>query len=148
MPAVKLLLNRRKKRTSSQLTGRETNQPATAVATAAAMGPAQSAFSNGMAGKGCRSNAFVSCGPRNSQPSQPKTSGNAKRGKGGSLCLSRGFRSNAVSAGLSVSELKAEIIVLTAIVSANCRKNWPVIPEINAHGTNTALSTRPTAITG
>ena len=40
------------------------------------------------------------------------------------------------------------MIVETAIVSANCRKNCPVMPLMNAHGTNTALSTRPTAITG
>ena len=44
--------------------------------------------------------------------------------------------------------LKAEMIVDTAIVSANCRKKWPVMPLMNAHGTNTADSTRPTAITG
>ena len=34
----------------------------------------------------------------------------------------------AVSAGLSVSELNAEMIVETAIVTANCRKNCPVMP--------------------
>ena len=40
------------------------------------------------------------------------------------------------------------MIVETAMVKANCRKNCPVMPLMNAHGTNTALSTRPTAITG
>ena len=40
------------------------------------------------------------------------------------------------------------MIVETAIVRANWRKNCPVMPLMNAHGTNTALSTRPTAITG
>ncbi|OAD18807.1 hypothetical protein THIOM_005586 [Candidatus Thiomargarita nelsonii] len=46
------------------------------------------------------------------------------------------------SAGLRVSELKAEMIVATAIVSANWRKNCPVIPPMNAVGMNTALSTK------
>ena len=44
----------------------------------------------------------------------------------------------AARAGLSVSELSAERTVETAIVTANWRKNWPVIPLMNAHGTNTA----------
>ena len=51
-------------------------------------------------------------------------------------------------AGLSVSELIAEKTVETAIVTANWRKNWPVIPLMNAHGTNTAQSTSATAMTG
>ena len=50
--------------------------------------------------------------------------------------------------GLSVSELKAEITVETAMVTANWRKNWPVMPLMKAQGTNTAHSTRATAITG
>ena len=54
----------------------------------------------------------------------------------------------AARAGLSVSELKAEITVETAMVRANWRKNWPVMPLMKAHGTNTADSTRATAITG
>ena len=49
----------------------------------------------------------------------------------------------AASAGLSVSELNAEMTVETAIVTANWRKNCPVMPLMNAHGTNTAHSTRP-----
>ena len=49
----------------------------------------------------------------------------------------------AARAGLSVSELKAEITVETAMVTANWRKNCPVMPPRNAHGTNTANSTRP-----
>src|SRR5580765_2123072 len=40
------------------------------------------------------------------------------------------------------------MIVEAAIVKANCLKNWPVIPEINAQGTNTAQSTAEIAITG
>ncbi len=56
--------------------------------------------------------------------------------------------SRAVNAGLSVSELNAEMSVETAMVMANWRKKWPVMPLMKAHGTNTALSTRPTAMTG
>ena len=52
----------------------------------------------------------------------------------------------AARAGLSVSELNAEMTVETAMVTANWRKNWPVMPLMNAHGTNTAHSTRATAI--
>ena len=54
----------------------------------------------------------------------------------------------AASAGLRVSELIVEKTVETAMVTANWRKNWPVIPLMNAHGTNTAQSTSATAITG
>ena len=35
----------------------------------------------------------------------------------------------------------AEMIVETAIVTANWRKNWPVMPPRKQHGMNTALST-------
>src|SRR3954452_22418535 len=42
------------------------------------------------------------------------------------------------SAGESVSELKQEMTVATAIAIANCRKNWPEMPPRNAVGTNTA----------
>ena len=52
----------------------------------------------------------------------------------------------AARAGLNVSELKAEMIVETAMVRANWRKNCPVMPLMKAHGTNTADSTRATAI--
>ena len=52
------------------------------------------------------------------------------------------------SAGLSVSELKAEMTVETAMVTANWRKNWPLIPPRNAAGMKTANSTSPTAMTG
>ncbi len=54
----------------------------------------------------------------------------------------------AARAGLRVSELIVERTVADAMVSANWRKNWPVIPEMNAQGMNTAESTSPTAITG
>ncbi len=58
------------------------------------------------------------------------------------------FNNSAHNAGLRVNELKVEIIVLTATVSANCRKNAPTIPEMNAHGMNTAANTTPTAMIG
>ena len=45
------------------------------------------------------------------------------------------------SAGESVSELKQEMTVATAIAIANCRKNWPEMPPRKAVGTNTAAST-------
>ena len=59
-----------------------------------------------------------------------------------------GFRRIAASAGLSVSELTAESSVDTAIVRANCLKNWPTMPAMKLHGTNTAQSTSATPITG
>jgi len=53
------------------------------------------------------------------------------------------------TAGLSVNELKVEISVETAMVSAKLPEETPpVMPLMKAHGTNTALSTQPTAITG
>jgi hypothetical protein len=85
---------------------------------------------------------------RNSQPSQPPRTGKASQGNGGAASLSSGRKSSAVSAGLSVSELKAEMTVETAMVNANWRKNNPVMPLMKAHGMKTADSTRPTAITG
>ena len=39
--------------------------------------------------------------------------------------------------------MNAEISVELAIVRANWRKNWPVIPEMNAQGTNTAAEHQP-----
>ena len=42
----------------------------------------------------------------------------------------------------------AEMSVETEIVTANCRKNCPVMPPMNAQGTNTAQSTRATAMIG
>src|SRR6516162_9056789 len=82
----------------------------------------------------------------NSQNSQPSvTSRNQVNGSRGPP---RGLSKIAASAGLSVSELNAEITVETAMVTANWRKNCPVMPLMNAHGTNTADSTSATAITG
>src|SRR2546423_6892268 len=57
----------------------------------------------------------------------------------------RGLRSRAPRAGDSVSELSAEIAVETAMVSANRRKNEPVIPVMNADGLKPEQSTRPLA---
>src|SRR5438552_939157 len=86
--------------------------------------------------------------PRNSYPSQRPTRGFGSRGKGGAVDLSCYRNNRAGSGGPNVSELNAEMTVETAIVSANCLKNWPVMPVMNAHGMNTAANTRPTAITG
>ena len=61
---------------------------------------------------------------------------------------SRGRSKSAAKAGLKLNELIVEITVEIAIVNANCRKNWPTMPEMNAHGMNTADSTRPTAMIG
>src|SRR5437660_7483009 len=57
----------------------------------------------------------------------------------------RGLRSRAASAGDSVSELSAEIAVETAMVSANWRKNVPVMHAINAVGIKTEQSKRAIA---
>ena len=40
-----------------------------------------------------------------------------------------------------VRALMAEMIVETAMVTANCRKNWPLTPPRKQHGMNTELST-------
>src|ERR1700690_3655438 len=60
-------------------------------------------------------------------------------GEGFAAC---GLSSSAHKAGLSVSETKHEITVEAAMVTANWRKNCPVIPDRNAEGTNTAHSVR------
>src|SRR4051794_34869458 len=117
--------------------------PATAPSTA----PIHGASSTEIA-KGSRLAEFTSHVDKNSQPIQAPVITNAGHGNGGAVCLSRGRNSKAVSAGLSVSELNAEITVETEIVSANCRKNCPMMPVMNAQGMNTALSTKPTAMTG
>src|SRR5690349_17087284 len=80
-------------------------------------------------------------GSKNSYPAQAPKSANATRGSGATDCpcpWDRGRSSKAESAGLRVRELNALMMVLVAIVNANCRKNWPMIPEMNAQGTNTA----------
>src|SRR6478735_10908190 len=64
-----------------------------------------------------------------------------KRSGGASCALSR----TADSAGDKVSELNAEITVEIAIVSANCLKNWPDRPLMNAVGRNTAHRTSAVA---
>ena len=56
--------------------------------------------------------------------------------------------SSAASAGESVSELKAEMTVENAMVSANCLKNMPVRPLTNASGTKTAESVSAMAMIG
>src|SRR3984957_13286170 len=56
--------------------------------------------------------------------------------------------SSADNAGDSVSELNAEMTVEIAIVSANCLKNSPDNPLMNAVGRNTAHSTSAVAMIG
>src|SRR5467141_1395247 len=53
-------------------------------------------------------------------------------------CGSWSLKSTAQRAGLKVSETKHEMTVDAAIVTANCRKKSPEIPERNADGTKTA----------
>jgi len=57
-------------------------------------------------------------------------------GSGSKLPFTRGRSKIADNAGLKVSELNAEITVETAMVNANWRKNCPMMPVMNAHGTN------------
>src|SRR5712671_2321228 len=54
------------------------------------------------------------------------------------LCGSWSLNSTAHRAGLRVSETKHEMTVDAAIVTANCRKKSPEIPERKADGTKTA----------
>src|SRR5579883_2026794 len=51
-----------------------------------------------------------------------------------------GFSRTAQSAGFRVSETKHEMTVDAAMVIANCLKNSPEMPEMNAVGPNTAHS--------
>ena len=53
----------------------------------------------------------------------------------------------AESIGSSVNATKSEMRTATVMVSPNWRKNWPVIPCMNATGTNTATSVNVVAIT-
>jgi len=57
-------------------------------------------------------------------------------------------RNNAESAGESVSALNAEMMTDTAMVTANCWYNRPVMPGMNAVGTNTAARMIAMAMTG
>ena len=59
----------------------------------------------------------------------------------GGRLSSCGTRISEASAGDSVSEQKQEIAVATAMVTANCWKNCPEMPPMNAVGMNTAHST-------
>ena len=58
------------------------------------------------------------------------------------------LKSKTAREGVMVTALTAEMTVETEIVSANWRKKWPVMPPMNAQGTNTAHSTRATATIG
>ena len=81
-----------------------------------------------------------------SQKNHPRNK--SSRNWNGSFLVPGGLRRMAASAGLKVNELIAERTVETEMVTANCLKNWPVIPLIKVHGINTAHRTRATAITG
>src|ERR1700681_2540968 len=59
-----------------------------------------------------------------------------------------GLRINAASAGLNDSALKADNTTETAMVTANCWYNRPVMPGMNADGMNTADRTRAMPTTG
>ena len=77
---------------------------------------------------------------------RPNTRSMARVGRsGGAPC---GLSRMAASAGDSVSELKAEMSVEKAIVSANWRKNCPVSPLMKAIGTKTAHSSSAIATIG
>src|ERR1700724_1690380 len=54
------------------------------------------------------------------------------------FCGSSSLNTTAQRARLSVRETKQEMTVDAAIVTANCRKNSPEIPERKADGTKTA----------
>ena len=81
-----------------------------------------------------------------SQKNHPRNK--SSRNWNGSFLVPGGLRRMAASAGLKVNELIAERTVETEMVTANCLKNWPVIPLIKVHGIKTAHNTRATAITG
>ena len=80
------------------------------------------------------------------RPTPPEMRANQPGGAG--WCGSRFFSRIPARAGLSVSELNAEMRVDVAMVTANCRKNWPVTPPMNAQGMKTAVSTSAMAMTG
>src|SRR5258707_11552743 len=70
-----------------------------------------------------------------SKPARRRSRGRPPRATAWASCA---LNSTAQSAGLSVNETKQEMTVDAAIVTANCRKNNPEIPERNAEGTKTA----------
>ena len=71
------------------------------------------------------------------------------KGRSQPMALSPLLPSNATHrAGLRVSALTEEMITATEMVTENCWYNLPVIPGMNATGTNTASNTSVVAITG
>ena len=67
------------------------------------------------------------------------------------MCLCPGWsplKINTARDGVMVRALTAEMNVETAMVTANWRKNWPVMPPRKQQGTNTAASTSVMASTG
>ena len=94
------------------------------------------------------SSQCVASGVSQTWASQPPKTGKASRGRASCVSRSRSRRKRAARAGLKVSELKVEMIVEAAIVTANWRKKCPVSPLMTVQGTKTALRTSPTAMTG
>ena len=153
MAQSKPTLNCRKKNASTRLSG----QARTRAATAPAPATASETLSEKAAVVRIPARQAHRAVPRSQDPRRQKTPGRARAQQrigedrqhwAVAVWPVLGRNSRAASAGLSVSELKAEMIVDTAIVRANCRKNCPVMPVMNAQGTKTALRTSPTAITG
>ena len=64
------------------------------------------------------------------------------------MALSSVLKISTARDGVMVRALMAEMIVETAIVTANWRKNWPLTPPRKQHGMNTELSTSVMASTG
>lgn len=84
-------------------------------------------------------NAFAKrCTTRIAGANNAATRDTGAAASGSSACA---FRIIADSAGASVTDVKNEIAVDTAIVTPNWRKNWPEMPGMNEVGTNTAQST-------
>ncbi len=57
-----------------------------------------------------------------------------------SRCSSAGFSHSAASVGVSVSEMKAEMTMVTARVIANSRNSRPTTSPMNSSGISTAIS--------
>ena len=107
----------------------------------------------GKSSSACRARSVISKNRGLSQTvSRPPTTPKLHHGKASrtSSCFSPSPVLKIMTAreGVIVTALMAEMIVETAMVTANWRKNWPVMPPMNAQGTKTALSTKATATMG
>ena len=133
----------RKNEPSTRLTGRLTNQPTTSADGDTAGTTARHAAAATVAAAclaPCR-DVDAEQAARSAQEDSTPTSRRAATmpSRGSASRWSRAVSSPAAvkqrrraRAGLSVSELNAEMTVETAIVRANCRKNCPVMPAMNA----------------